>query len=192
MRLKNSKADSKIEDYSLEEHQRRFSVWAAFAATRRGVKSYSLKNIHFWLDKIDFEKLLAARSCKKFDELHKIAREDFVKLSNVSHGRAAKILNIYLKAQLPIFFSKNPKLEEYIHPPLDRLLLEAISQKYKTECKCYRQNFPQEKNEKKLDPLSWSKFSCKQYEAAIKLVRNCVKEEPLWKIEYLWDGLKEN
>lgn len=189
MGAKKKKADCGIEDYTLEEHQHRFAVWAASSAAGARQKGHSIDKVMCWFAEANLDELLKAQNKIDFDSRHRELRTSIVRKLKYKHGRAAKILNVYLKAQFSIIMLKNCRIEQYLHPPLDRLLLKSMKHKYKDKYDLYEKNFPKDRSkERNKIALSWSKFSCKQYEAAIKFVRDCVKEEPLWKIEYLWDG----
>lgn len=188
MGAEKERAERGIESYTLEEHQHRFAVWAASSAAGRRLKDHSIDKVSCWFAEADLGELLNARKSEDFDSQHRMLRTSIVKKLKWEHGRAAKLLNVYLKAQFSPIVLKNCKIENYLHPPLDRLLLESMKRKYKDEYFEYKENFRNAAKKSTIDPLSWSKFCCKQYEAAINFVRACVKKESLWKIEYLWDG----
>ena len=187
-----------IGSYSLHEHSFRFAGWCASTAAGRspncrftietGMKIISISGVkekfQTWDDLPSTE--------QSFDELHKDLTKQIIHVAHSSsielkgkkrsftYGIGAKLLNCYLK---PIYLASNqnvfsPSLSykaALIHPPVDRILLQ--------NCKSLaKPHFEELKN------ISWSTFSEKEYFFAIKLIRNFLKDEPLWKIEYYWDG----
>ena len=114
-----------------------------------------------------------------FDAQHKIWRDQLYKCledrKGMSHGRAAKLINVFIKALMPSDMSKvSDELRERwgeVHPPIDRIMLEAMDSK----------EFGGKKDWGK---VPWTKLKCKQYQ---ELIDNIRQHEPcLWKIERFW------
>ena len=187
-----------IKGYSLHEHSFRFAGWCAATAAGRspncrftietGMKILSISGVkekfQTWDDLPDTE--------NEFDELHKYLTKQIIQAAHSSdiklkgkeqrftYGIGAKLLNCYLK---PIYLTSHQnilpqslsKKAALIHPPIDRILLK--------NCKDYAKPYFDA-----LDNVSWSTFKEKQYFFVLKLIRDFLRHEPLWKIEYYWDG----
>ena len=106
----------------------------------------------------------------------KAARQDNLKMT---HGVAAKLINLYLKCRFVCGgFHDHPRVRN-LHPPIDSVMLKALA-------KANVGGF--ETDWKKLQDQKWSKLNSTQYEKAIQLIRHCMKDQPLWKIEEYWQG----
>ena len=95
----------------------------------------------------------------------------------MSHGQAAKLINIFIKALMPSDMSKVSdelqKLWGEVHPPIDRIMLEAMDSK----------EFGGKKDWGK---VPWTKLKCKQYQELIDNIRYHDKPKPSWKTERFW------
>lgn len=93
----------------------------------------------------------------------------------MTHGIAAKIINVYLKASvIHTGHENNPKVKA-VHPPVDRLLLTKLTK----ECAEHWQG----------QKLSWSKFTSEEYEDVIRSVKLTLGDGvALWEIERYWPG----
>jgi len=90
-----------------------------------------------------------------------------------THGIAAKLINLYLKARFTCGgYASHPHVAA-LHPPIDSLLLKAFNRTLKP-----------------LDrlPVNWSTFDYKTYQQAIGALRLGRKGSPLWTAESLWQG----
>ena len=187
-----------IRAYNLHEHSFRFAGWCAATAAGRspncrftietGINIISMSGVkekfQTWDDLPDTE--------QAFDDLHRdftkkiinVANSSNIKLKgkkgNFTYGIGAKLLNCYLK---PIYLASHQNVisqslsqkASLIHPPVDRILLK--------NCKKYAKPYFNE-----LKDVAWSTFSEKQYFHVLRLIRDFLKDDPLWKIEYYWDG----
>jgi hypothetical protein len=124
-------------NYTHLQHRHRFAAWAAARAVQRGFagsKGPALVNALEAIDAPAFisSELGAVLSSDMFDEFHRNAcRKIIAKMRmnsiDASYGRAAKLLAVYLKAMLTIASESNSELSRFMHPPIDRLLLQKIS-----------------------------------------------------------------
>jgi hypothetical protein len=90
-----------------------------------------------------------------------------------SHGIAAKLINLYLKAKFTCGgYAGHPKVEA-LHPPIDSLLLKAFNRTLK----------PQDRL-----PVNWSTFDSNTYQQVVDALREARKGVPLWAAESLWQG----
>jgi hypothetical protein len=97
----------------------------------------------------------------------------------VTHGVAAKLINVYLKSRFVCGgFADNPKVQA-LHPPIDRLLLEELA----------REDFGgKRKFWAQVNQCGWSKFDSTTYENVIQEIRNSLNAGPMWEIERFWKG----
>jgi len=90
-----------------------------------------------------------------------------------THGIAAKLINLYLKAKFTCGgYADHPHVAA-LHPPIDSLLLKAFN----------RSRSPKDRL-----PVNWSTFDSKTYQQAIGALRLGRKGLPLWTAESLWQG----
>lgn len=122
-------------------------------------------------------------SSEEFDEAHREWRVGIIKAigRNLSHGRSAKLINVYLKALFLSDFGSSTIVNggstpvDFIHPPIDRLLLLGLAK-----------NAPRCRDEwRKLRDANWTEFDQQKYENVIELVRETTGGK-LWKIEEYW------
>ena len=90
-----------------------------------------------------------------------------------THGIAAKLINLYLKAKFTCGgYASHPRVAT-LHPPIDSLLLKAFNRTLK----------PQDRL-----PVNWSTFDSRTYRQAIEALRLGRKGSALWTAESLWQG----
>ncbi len=119
-----------------------------------------------------------------FDEQHRLRCEKLIRQAGnsvkLTHGRAAKILNVYLKVRF-VYGGGNSSdpIIGFIHPPIDRVLLTTLARDdvggFGTEWR---------KDIKK----GWSQFDFMDYQQIINRMRQHVGSAPLWTIEEYWSG----
>lgn len=126
--------------YDHVEHRHRLAVWAAArAASRGGPFGAPTRDVAKWLTAADLRALVAAPSALPrpdgFDELHADWRTQLRRAAGdgLSHGKAAKLINVYLKVALvcPVIAhddAPDDLLEKVgaIHPPIDGMLLREL------------------------------------------------------------------
>ena len=104
-----------------------------------------------------------------------------------TYGIAAKILNCYLKVFFLEFFG-NKKFADFIHPPVDALLLETLKKEDKELFTFNSQIF---KNIGAQKIPKWTKIDENEYKGVISLMKKFVSsknQNGLWKIESFWVG----
>lgn len=92
-----------------------------------------------------------------------------------THGIAAKLINLYLKARFTCGGHSDHRYVAALHPPIDSLLLKAINATLPSADRM---------------PTAWSKFNAKTYQAVISSLRLINAGSPLWKIEARWQGFR--
>ena len=136
----------------------------------------------------DLDKVLQAENSKK---RKKKKLTNLLQPINMTYGIAAKILNVYLKVfYLGDFDSNEKKFADFIHPPIDRLLLLELVRRegnsFKFDCEPFV-------NMSKADRMipNWTLINEEEYKAIIKLILEYINAndlEGLWRIEYAWRG----
>ena len=98
------------------------------------------------------------------------ARKDGLEFT---HGIAAKLINLYLKAK---FTCGGYADHTHVPPsPIDSLLLKAFN----------RTKQPMDRL-----PVHWSTFDSQTYQQVIHALRETWNNYPLWKTESLWKGYR--
>lgn len=96
-----------------------------------------------------------------------------------SHGIAAKLINLYLKAIFVCgMHETNPRVAAF-HPAIDRKLLEEL-RKNNVGNRKHIWNHALE--------IGWTRFSSPQYQRIIDAIRASIPNKPLWHIEEHWPG----
>ena len=180
-------------NYDIGEHVHRFAAWAASTAARastgcRFTVSAGTKIIE---DSPLYEIVKDPSKLpppEDFDVAHREWRNGIVKktkLFGLTHGVAAKLINCYLKASLINHQSSVDKKIKAIHPPVDRILLEALIKNDNLQ-------FGKVLGTGNKIP-AWSKLDSNAYEniiEAIKDILNYNTKKPskgLWEIEEWWE-----
>ncbi len=104
-----------------------------------------------------------------------------------SYGIAAKILNCYLKVFFLEFFGKQ-EFADFIHPPVDALLLEALK---KEDNELFTFNSKIFKNIGAQKIPKWTVINEYEYKGIVNLMKKFISsrnQNGLWKIESFWVG----
>ena len=172
--------------YDLFEHRHRFAVWAAARASQRGFTSVDV--LREALERSDIVRFVQNPESLETDEIAFLAhhrswctavveRLQNRGIANVSYGRAAKLIAVYLKAMIVVGPHATSSLASVAHPPIDRILL---------------QNLPSSDvaspNKSKWRVTTWTTLDAAGYYALVSELREVLaKNGPLWPLEVL-DG----
>ena len=107
--------------------------------------------------------------------------------NNYTYGIAAKLLNCYLKVFFLESFGKQ-NFAEFIHPPVDAILLKALRKDDKKLFNFENSIFTNIGVQK---IPTWTRINENEYKTIIKLMKEFVSsknENGLWKIESFWIG----
>jgi len=121
------------------------------------------------------------------DELKQLLDKHNKSFNNYTYGIAAKILNCYLK----VFFLEsfgNQKFADFIHPPVDAILLKALRKEDKKLFNFKNSVFT---NIGVLKIPTWTRINENEYKEIIKLMKEFLSikgQNGLWKIESFWIG----
>lgn len=175
--------------YTIEEHRHRFAVWAAGrAASVKGYR-FTVEQARKIIEATELHELakniVNMPSPESFDEQHRQWRAKAIMTATtlgipMTHGVAAKLINIYLKSIIVCAGYHDHPRGMAIHPPIDKLLLDAL---YESNVAGLRALW------KTARTIRWSKLNSEQYEAVIKGMRTVLgNNKGLWCIEQHWCG----
>ena len=169
--------------YDIHEHTHRFAAWAAATGASASPKCrFRVEDGKAILEAAGFD----ARLCRpsqlpkpsQIDQVHaqwcrRVIAEVRKRKLKFTHGIAAKLINLYLKARFTCGgYADHPNVAA-LHPPIDSLLLKALNR-----------TLPPAKRL----PTNWSTFDAKAYQRVIATLRLSTKQLPLWTAESLWQG----
>lgn len=172
--------------YDLDQHRHRFAVWAAARAAQRGFTSVTLlRDALEGCGVVEFVSTadLAKFAPDDFDSVHRtwctrvVEALNGASISNVTFGRAAKLVAVYLKSAVILGAGSNTAFAHVAHPPIDSILLRNL-----VAC-------PKVQSEYK--PLwrriKWTKLDEAAYYDLVPQIRQVVGTEvPFWKLERYW------
>jgi len=176
-----------MSSYTIDLHTHRFAAWAAGRAASANGNRFSVEQGRAWLEAAGFDETFevgALPAPEKTDVTHRTWRRTIIRhaakdAKELSHGQAAKLINVYLKARFVCGgFSKCPSVAA-LHPPIDRVLLNRL----------IKTDFAGEKAIwRKARDTGWTKLSETEYEQLIKTLQQTLRVTPLWMIEEHWQG----
>jgi hypothetical protein len=177
--------------YDLFTHRHNFAVWAAARAAQRGFTS--VQNLKEALEASGVQRFLPDpeflnTTCNRFEELHKswcaaiVASLNARAIQNVTYGRAAKLLAIYLKSMVIVGGAAYSPIARCIHPPIDRRLLQALADDSRHE----------EQNRTVWRKTNWTRLNEEEYYKLIRQLRASLPPEiPFWMLEEYWTASDE-
>ncbi len=169
----------------MKEHKHRFACWAASRAASVINNRFTVQQGKSILNSLKDKKFPEPLNGQTFNEFHKGLREELIELAEKkyglkwTHGVAAKLINIYHKTIFICDSNVSNNIANLIHPPIDFILLDALSRSYTGELKSEFETARQ---------IRWSNFNSDQYENVINSIRIAVGSKPIWKIEQYWRG----
>lgn len=172
--------------YTIDEHRHRFAAWAAGSAASFVGSSLKVKSGKAILEEVGFPRLIVNPETlplpQDMDCCHKKWRDKVIQAATghglaFTHGVAAKLINIYLKAAFVCGGYHNHERVRALHPPIDSLLLKEMA----------RQNAGGQRTFWSAAALTgWSKFDSGTYETVIHFLRMTMGNRPLWEVEQYW------
>jgi len=166
--------------YSEYKHRHNFAVWAAARAAQRG-----FTNIQMLQNAIEQCGIEAFVQCPSKESEFKTRHKNWCNsicdylnihgVSNVSYGRAAKLVNVYLKGMV-VLIDPYGEPAKFIHPPIDRILLQNIAKNFNLDRQV----------EKKLKTTNWTQLDEKDYFVLIDRLRLINGSRPFWQLEEYW------
>jgi hypothetical protein len=174
--------------YTIEEHKHRFAAWAASrAASVKGCRFAAEKGKAI-LEEAGLNLLLGnpdnLPQPECFDDAHRKWRQAVIdaavkrKLA-LTHGVAAKLINVYFKSQFVCGGHHNHANVRGIHPPVDSVLLDELASQ---DIGGLRHAW------RKAKRIRWSQFNSEDYEGVIQNIRAAMDGAALWEVEQYWRG----
>lgn len=133
--LKRAKGDHPV-PYTIEEHKHRFSAWAAGRAANVNGCRFSVEQAKEILETAGLNQLLADPNNlplpQDTDARHREWRNSVITAARnlgltFTHGVAAKLINIYLKAGFVCGGHHAHANVQALHPPIDSVILDELS-----------------------------------------------------------------
>jgi len=170
-------------NYTAFEHRHRFAVWAGARAAQRSFTS--IENLRAALEQTSIvtfaENKQSIGTSHAYDIKHKEWCNSIVEflarkgIKNATYGRAAKLVAVYLKAMV-VLESIDSEQSKFIHPPIDRILLQNISKMEGVDRRA----------KEKLRTTSWTQLNEASYFELLAILREINGAQPLWKLEEYW------
>lgn len=176
--------------YTTEEHKHRFSAWAAGRAASVKSCRFSVEQAKTILESVGLDRLLAdpnnLPSPQETDANHRKWRDDtIIAAGNLgitfTHGVAAKLINIHLKAGFVCGGHHDHVNVQALHPPIDSVLLDEFSAQ---NIGGHRRAWNEARR------IRWSNFDSQQYETVIHNIRMSMPNQALWEVERYWRGYR--
>jgi hypothetical protein len=168
-----------MQPYHFNEHRHRYAVWTAARAVQRNfTKTTAIKEAIEYSDLRDFMEIEKEYNPIEFDAFHKTCAGKILDsfknqgIENVSYGRVAKIIAIYLKTTVVLCNKATCTKSEVIHPPVDRILLQSLSKA--------------EPNLKELADINWTKLDLEKYWQIVEIIRLRFGSFN-WRLEAFWE-----
>ena len=167
-----------MKDYfSFEEHLHNFASWAASRAVQRRFPGSTAK-IKRAIEDAGLKELINLApdfSSREFDDFHKKTANSIIDFFYergiiITYGQAAKIIAIYIKTIAVIRNSGKGNLARIAHPPIDRIMLTNIRNKFK---------------DLELTPVNWTELSMNEYFEVINTLRK-LEYDYFWELEKYW------
>jgi hypothetical protein len=176
------------EPYTIYAHRHRFAAWAAGRAASMKTCRFTVERARNLIESAELDTLLESPgnlpTPSNIDREHarwrKTICDSGIKNQDVlpiTHGIAAKLINVYLKAAFVCGGHHDHENVCALHPPIDRLLLSEMSDK----------NIDGRNDWSK---IPWSKLNSDQYQELISAIRQASSGRALWKIEEYWVGYR--
>ena len=172
-------------NYKTFDHRHRFAVWAAARAAQRGFATVeALRGALEATDIVEFVRDPTSLGVDDtaFETHHRRwckAIVNFLEekgLPNVSYGRAAKLVAVYLKSMIVLGPDGESSLGSAAHPPIDRILLQNLASSDITS--------PHKAGWR---TTTWTTLDEQSYYALVSELRSVLAEnEPFWKLEKYW------
>jgi len=175
--------------YTLETHKHNFAIWAAARAIQRGFRGAKNSILGIALEDSNIRdaiySLMSANVVpEEFDVWHKSLCRKIIKnlldagVSDITYGRAAKLVAIYLKVTVIIGEDPTSPLARVAHPPIDHILLQEIA----------KEN-PIIGN---LAQVKWTNLTEEEYFDVVNKLRSILDDEAgFWQIEKYWNAMND-
>lgn len=123
--------------YTFSKHKHNYAVWTAARAVQRGFTTTAKIKAAIESSPLrSFSEDTLSYSEEDFELFHKECSQELINafatsgIKDVSYGRAAKIIAIYLKTTIILCNKGECKKSTVIHPPIDNILLTTMANKF--------------------------------------------------------------
>lgn len=174
--------------YTIDDHRHRFAAWAAGRAANVNGCRFKVEQGKAILEAAGLDRLLSSPNTlplpEETDMVHRTWRVNVIEGAReqgltFTHGVAAKLINIYLKAGFVCGGHHDHERVRSLHPPIDSLLLDELAD----------QNVGGLRNIwNEARQIRWSKLNSAQYEKVISSIRTSMPNNALWEVEQYWRG----
>ena len=178
--------------YELFTHRHNFAVWAAARATQRGFTDVpKLRDalIAAGIQRFLPDSVVLDTDCDRFEHLHRswcrsvCAHLTARGVANVTFGRAAKLVAIYLKSMVITAGFAYTQLGRCIHPPIDRRLLQALAADPVHD--------PEQRTLWR--QTNWTQLTEDEYYNLVRQLRSILPGEiPFWMLEEYWTAADDD
>lgn len=174
--------------YTIQLHKHRFSSWAAGKAANVNGCRFSVEQAKEIIEIAGLDQLLDDPNNlplpNNIDAAHAEWRNSIIEGAatlglEFTHGVAAKLINIYLKAGFVCGGFHDHDNVRALHPPIDSLLLDELSAH---DIGGFRRAWNEARR------IRWSKFNSQQYQTVIDNIRASLPNGAPWEIEQHWCG----
>ena len=173
--------------YDLFTHRHNFAVWTAARSVQRAFEGATTQNIRLAIEQSQLPAFTSVPtlnvSADRFDELHRqwcgnlgiaLGR---LKVQDVTYGRLAKLIAVYLKTTIIIGPGAYSPLGQVAHPPIDNNLLINLAQAQGIDSP-HQQNWRD---------INWTQLNEQGYYELVAQLREIIPRElPFWMIEEYW------
>ncbi len=98
---------------------------------------------------------------------------------NVTYGRVAKLVAVYLKSMAVVGPGANSSLSAVAHPPIDSILLKNLASD-ETVVSPYKAHWKS---------LAWTKLNEAEYYTLVSELRSVLRDsDPWWTLEKYWNA----
>lgn len=174
--------------YELFTHRHNFSVWTSARSVQRGFGGANTQNLrsaleasriqNFVSDPVSLHTELAC-----FEELHRLwcsrvrARLIELEVRDVTYGRSAKLIAVYLKTMVVVGSGAYSSLGRVAHPPIDENLLGNLAQAPGIGS-LHQQGWGN---------INWTQLGEQAYYELVGQLREVIPQElPFWMLEEYW------
>jgi hypothetical protein len=173
-----------MENYTFNRHKHNYAIWTAARAIQRGFQGSETTNIKKIIENSELQKFANDSldySSDEYDKLHSRCSLQLIKAfaklesnvgtnNNLSYGRVAKIIAIYLKTCVIFCSNGQCNKSKVIHPPVDNILLKQMSNIYAL---------------KDLKNIKWTQLNEKGYWNLVSLMKKHFGYLD-WRLEEYW------
>jgi hypothetical protein len=172
--------------YDLYRHRHNFSVWAAARAAQR--RFTTVDNLRAALECSEIVSFVRDYGgieidADTFATKHRVWCDSIVDhlvragVQNVTFGRAAKLVAVYLKSMVVMGPLADSSLARVAHPPIDRILLQNLS----------RDQILDASVRTEFRATNWTSLDRLRYYALIEMIRKSFPNlDEFWRLEEYW------